>query len=85
MLRTMTIAAMLMVATGARAQMDCDAMFTKAEGMVAEATGMTTDQKVKAYRMAISAHEMCKDGKEEMAMKMYYETEEYIRIENERS
>ncbi len=35
--------------------------------------------------VAISAHEMCKDGKEEMAMKMYYETEACIREEEDRS
>ena len=83
MLRVIVTAAALALATGAQA-MDCEAEFKKAEGMIGK-QAMNTDAKVKAYRMAISAHEMCKDGKEDMAMKMYYETEAYIREENNRS
>ena len=81
MLRIIVTAAALALATGAHAMnhaMDCEAEFKKAEGMIS-GQAMNTDAKVKAYRMAISAHEMCKDGKKDMAMKMYYETEAYIR------
>ena len=83
--RTIVMAGAMLLAGSAQAAMDCEEMFSKAETMISESDGMTADEKVKAYRMAISAHEMCKDGKKDMAMKMYYETEEYLREEQNRS
>ena len=78
--------AMLLLAQPATAQeMDCDAMFKKTESMVSTSKKMTVESKVKAYQMAAMAHEMCKEGKEDMASKLYFETEEYIRREQDRS
>ena len=85
MLRAALLLVLAVFAGGAHAAMDCDAMFKKTEAMVASSKKMPVENKVKAYRMAASAHEMCKDGKEEMAMKMYWETEQYIRREQDSS
>ena len=85
MRRTALLAALITVSAGAHASMDCEAMFEKAEAMVASSSAMTASERAKAYRMAIAAHEMCMDGKEEMAEKLYFETEAYIKAENDRS
>lgn len=85
MRRTIVLAAVVAASTGAHASDSCDEMFAKREQMVASSTTMSATQKAKAYRMAISAHEMCMDGKMEMAERLYFETEAYIKRENERS
>lgn len=47
-------------------QMDCDAMFKKAEQMLSEDTEASTEQKAKKYAMAARAYEKCKSAKKNM-------------------
>ena len=58
--------AFLMLAQPAAAQeMDCDAMFSDAERMLAENTDADVDEKVEVYRMALDAYEACEAGESE--------------------
>ena len=68
--------AVLMLALPAAAQeMDCDAMFSQAEQMLASNTDADVDEKVEVYRMALEAYEACEAGEsgEERAERLFRE------------
>ena len=68
--------AFLMLAQPAAAQeMDCDAMFSQAEQMLAANNDADVDEKVEVYRMALEAYEACEAGEseEERAERLFRE------------
>ena len=66
---------LLLVQPAAAQEMDCDAMFTQAERMLAENTDADVDEKVEVYRMALDAYEACEAGEseEERAERLFRE------------
>ncbi len=47
-------------------QMDCDAMFKKAEQMLSEDQDASTEEKAKKYALAARAYEKCKKAQKDM-------------------
>lgn len=68
-------AAMILVQPAAAQEMDCDAMFSQAERMLAENTEADVDEKVEVYRIALEAYEACEAGEseEERAERLFRE------------
>ena len=90
MSRCTILAALLLGAPLAHAQMDCDEHFARHEAMVHEAMvadskKMSTDGRSKAYAMIADAHEKCRAGDHDAAKRAYWETAEYIKEEQDRS
>ena len=57
-----TTASLMLVQPAAAQDMDCDAMFSQAERMLASNADAEVDEKVEAYRMALEAYEACEAG-----------------------
>ena len=70
-----TAAVMILAQPAAAQEMDCDAMFSQAERMLAENTEADVDEKVEVYRIALEAYEACEAGEseEERAERLFRE------------